>query len=170
MKIPTYNINRRLPSRARRAKRQLDLPDVLDAIRSGEPEWPADVRRRVACHEAGHAIALLALGIAEPTALSIGGTGGLAESDLGEMRAINQGGERSSLASFRRQHHAARQHRVEESLSCTAAMVLMPVSAPIKVNSGQTRAQPNCPLSANSDQRPAANIPSFDHLVGARQE
>jgi ATP-dependent Zn protease len=55
-------------------------------VRGGEPEWPADVRRRVACHEAGHAVALLALGIAEPKALSIGGTGGLAESDRGEMK------------------------------------------------------------------------------------
>ena len=63
------------------------IRDRLDAVRGGQPEWPADVRRRVACHEAGHAIVLLALGIAEPTALSIGGAGGLAESDPGEMRA-----------------------------------------------------------------------------------
>ena len=40
---------------------------------------PPDVRRRVACHEAGHAIVLMALGIAEPKALSIGGTGGLSQ-------------------------------------------------------------------------------------------
>jgi cell division protease FtsH len=72
---------------ARTAGRPLALQDLLDAVRGGEPEWPADVRRRIACHEAGHAIVQLALGIAEPTALSIGGTGGLAESDLGEMRA-----------------------------------------------------------------------------------
>ncbi|HMJ30618.1 MAG TPA: AAA family ATPase, partial [Xanthobacteraceae bacterium] len=76
--------------RARRAGRPLDLPDVLDAVRNGKPAWPADVRRRVAYHESGHAIALLALGIAEPKALSIGGTGGLAESDLGEMRAMTR--------------------------------------------------------------------------------
>jgi len=72
---------------ARSAGRELTLQDLLDAVRGGQPEWPADVRRRVACHEAGHAIVLLALGIAEPTALSIGGAGGLAESDPGEMRA-----------------------------------------------------------------------------------
>ena len=71
----------------RTAGRALDLADLLDAVRGGEPEWPADVRRRVAHHEAGHAIALLALGIAEPKALSIGGNGGLAESDLGEIQA-----------------------------------------------------------------------------------
>jgi hypothetical protein len=72
---------------ARTAGRPLALQDLLEAVRGGESEWPADVRRRIACHEAGHAIVQLALGIAEPTALSIGGTGGLAESDLGEMRA-----------------------------------------------------------------------------------
>jgi cell division protease FtsH len=72
---------------ARTADRPLTLQDLLDVVRCGEPDWPADVRRRIAWHEAGHAILLLALGIAEPTALSIGGTGGLAESDRGEMRA-----------------------------------------------------------------------------------
>jgi cell division protease FtsH len=72
---------------ARTAARALDLADLLDAVRGGEPEWPADVRRRVAYHESGHAVALLALGIAEPKALSIGAGGGLAESDLGEIQA-----------------------------------------------------------------------------------
>ena len=72
---------------ARNAGRALTLHDVLDAVRGGEPEWPVDVRRRIACHEAGHAITLLALGIAEPMALSIGGVGGLAESQSGERRA-----------------------------------------------------------------------------------
>ena len=75
---------------ARTANRAIDLADLLDAVRGGEPEWPADVRHRVATHEAGHAIALLALGIAEPKALSIGAGGGLAESDLGEIRALTR--------------------------------------------------------------------------------
>jgi ATP-dependent Zn protease len=77
--------------RARRASRPIDLSDLLDAVRNGKPVWPADVRRRIAHHEAGHAIALLALAVGEPKALSIGGAGGLAESDLGEMRAITRG-------------------------------------------------------------------------------
>ena len=72
---------------ARTAGRALTLQDLLEAVRGGEPDWPEDVRRRVAWHEAGHAVVLLALGIAEPTALSIGGAGGLAESELGEMQA-----------------------------------------------------------------------------------
>jgi cell division protease FtsH len=81
---------------ARLATRPVNLADLLDAVRNGQPEWPADVRHRVAYHESGHAIALLTLGIAEPKALSIGGAGGLAESDLGEMRAIT----RSHLEKF----------------------------------------------------------------------
>jgi DNA polymerase III delta prime subunit len=75
---------------ARVANRALVLADVLDAVRGGEPEWPADVRQRVGYHEAAHAIAVLALGLAAPTALSIGGTGGLSESDMGEMRALTR--------------------------------------------------------------------------------
>jgi len=53
----------------------LTSQDLLDAVRGGEPEWPADMRRRVAAHDAGHAIALLAPGVAEPKALSIGSAG-----------------------------------------------------------------------------------------------
>ena len=49
--------------------RALDLADLLYAVRGGEPEWPCDVGHRVATHEAGHAISLLHLGIAERKAL-----------------------------------------------------------------------------------------------------
>jgi cell division protease FtsH len=72
---------------ARTAGQPLKLQDLIDSVRQGEPEWPADVRRRIAYHEAGHAIAQLALAVAKPTALSIGGAGGLAESAKGEMQA-----------------------------------------------------------------------------------
>ena len=73
--------------RARGDGRELGLNDLLDAVRGGQPEWPADLRRRIAYHEAGHAIVHLALGTAQPMSLSIGGDGGLAESTLGSMRA-----------------------------------------------------------------------------------
>ncbi|MBS0248403.1 MAG: AAA family ATPase [Proteobacteria bacterium] len=76
--------------RARRAGHPVALHDLLAAVRGSEPEWPADVRRRIAVHEAGHAVALLALGIGEPKAIAISGTGGFAEPDLGEMRAITR--------------------------------------------------------------------------------
>lgn len=82
--------------RSRRAGHPINIQDLLAAVRNGQPEWPADVRRRIAYHEAGHAIALLALGLAEPKALSIGGAGGFAESDLGEVRAVT----RSHLEKF----------------------------------------------------------------------
>ena len=72
---------------ARSTGRELDLNDLLDAVRGGQLEWPTDLRRRIAYHEAGHAIVHLALGTAEPRSLSIGGDGGLAESTPGAMRA-----------------------------------------------------------------------------------
>jgi cell division protease FtsH len=74
-------------SRVQRVEEEADREDAGPDVRGGEPEWSAEVRRCVAFHEAGHAVALLALDLAEPTALSIGGTGGLAESGLGEIQA-----------------------------------------------------------------------------------
>jgi hypothetical protein len=76
--------------KARVASRQLNLQDLLDAVRGGEPEWPVEVRRLVAYHEAAHTLAMVAVGIAEPKSLSIGGNGGLAESGPGEMRSLTR--------------------------------------------------------------------------------
>ena len=75
---------------ARKAGRPLTLQDLLDAVRGGAPDWPDDVRRRIAHHEAGHAIAKLTLGTGEPTALSINGGGGLSEASLAEFRALTR--------------------------------------------------------------------------------
>jgi ATP-dependent Zn protease len=74
-------IVREARGRARREGFALTLPHLLEAARAGAPELPADVRRRVATHEAGHAVAMLALGIGEPISLSINTTGGLTYSD-----------------------------------------------------------------------------------------
>ena len=76
--------------KARIANHPITLQDLLEAVRDGEPEWPAEVRRRVAYHEAAHALAMVAVGIAEPKSLSIGGNGGLAESGPGEMRSLTR--------------------------------------------------------------------------------
>jgi cell division protease FtsH len=76
--------------KARIAKHPLDLQVLLDVVRDGEAEWPADVRRRIAHHEAGHAVAMLAVGLGEPTSLSIGALGGYAESKPGEMRSLTR--------------------------------------------------------------------------------
>lgn len=64
---------------ARKEERDVTVKDLVNAVRSGEPDWPDDLRWRVAYHESGHAIAHLVLGIAMPKSLSIGGSGGYAE-------------------------------------------------------------------------------------------
>ena len=75
---------------ARKAARPLTLQDLLDAVRGGAPDWPADVRRRIGYHEAGHAIAQRSLGTGDPTAISINGGGGLSEASFGEIRALTR--------------------------------------------------------------------------------
>ena len=64
---------------ARKRARDLVLQDLLDAIGGDQRPWAPDARRRVAYHEAGHAIATLSLGLAKPVAISIDGAGGLTE-------------------------------------------------------------------------------------------
>jgi len=76
--------------KARIVSRVLTLQDLLEAVRNGEPEWPVDVRHCISYHEAGHAIAMLAVGLAVPTSLSIGGMGGIAESERNEMSSLTR--------------------------------------------------------------------------------
>ncbi|WP_036030050.1 AAA family ATPase [Bradyrhizobium yuanmingense] len=64
---------------ARKQKRALTVKDLVDAVRGGEPDWPDDLRWRVAYHESGHAIAHMALGIGMPKSLAIDGDGGYTE-------------------------------------------------------------------------------------------
>ncbi|MBR0821474.1 AAA family ATPase [Bradyrhizobium liaoningense] len=71
---------------ARKSGRDVTVEDVVAAIRGGEPDLPADLRRCIAYHEAGHAIAHLTLGTATPKSLSIGGDGGRAESKTGRLQ------------------------------------------------------------------------------------
>jgi DNA polymerase-3 subunit epsilon len=75
---------------ARRTSRPLTKADILSAVRGGRLELPEPVRRRVATHEAGHAIAIVATGIGMPRALSISDKGGLAQSEPGERRALTR--------------------------------------------------------------------------------
>ena len=67
--------------KARNEGKQLSQAHLIEAVRGGEPELPTEVRRRFAYHEAGHAVAVQALGLAQSKALSIGGGGGVAEND-----------------------------------------------------------------------------------------
>jgi ATP-dependent Zn protease len=77
-------------SHARRAGAALSPTHLIDAIRAGEPELSIDLRRRLATHEAGHAVAMLASGDRDPVALLIGGDGGLAQSEVTELRAYTR--------------------------------------------------------------------------------
>jgi DNA polymerase III delta prime subunit len=72
---------------ARMEQRPLTLADLVAAIQNGVPALPADVRRRVAVHEAGHAVAAIVLGMAQPLALSINSSGGLTETEPTEFGA-----------------------------------------------------------------------------------
>lgn len=71
---------------ARKEKRGLTVKDLVEAVRGGEPDWPDDLRWRVAYHESGHAIAHLVLGIAMPKSLSIDGNGGYAETSAAKAQ------------------------------------------------------------------------------------
>jgi ATP-dependent Zn protease len=72
---------------ARIAQRPLTLDDLGTAIRDGEPELPAEFRRRVAYHEAGHAILRIALGVGQLVSMSVHASGGEVESAWGEITA-----------------------------------------------------------------------------------
>lgn len=65
---------------ARKAGKDLTEEDLVRVVRGGKAELPRDLRLCIAYHEAGHAIAHLALSTAMPKSLSIGGDGGFAQS------------------------------------------------------------------------------------------
>jgi len=75
---------------ARRSGRDLSKDDLLRVVRGSKGELPLAVRRRVAYHEAGHAIATVATGLGRPVSLSIGGGGGLSQNEPGERRALTR--------------------------------------------------------------------------------
>ena len=70
---------RQARKRARRAGRPLAVADLFAALRESRPEMPQALRHRAAVHEAGHAVAHAALGLARPVALRLTPQGGLAE-------------------------------------------------------------------------------------------
>lgn len=67
---------RRARGAARRAKRPLEIDDVLAEIRAGRSGLPAQHRRRIAIHEAGHAIVSHELQTGAPVGLSLHDEGG----------------------------------------------------------------------------------------------
>lgn len=62
---------RRAKSKARRARRELTLQDLLDEVRGSRDPMSAALRRGSAIHEAGHVVAGVALGCFELKAVSI---------------------------------------------------------------------------------------------------
>ncbi|MEH6719993.1 MAG: AAA family ATPase [Aurantimonas endophytica] len=69
---------RRARGAARRAGRDMTTSDLLESVRGGRAGLPADIRHRVAMHEAGHACATIALGLGEVHALMVHDVGGAA--------------------------------------------------------------------------------------------
>jgi ATP-dependent Zn protease len=62
--------------KARRGQRALEYGDLANILKSGNPERPLALRRRMAVHESGHAIAYLALGLGRITTITIDSRGG----------------------------------------------------------------------------------------------
>ncbi|WP_342111339.1 AAA family ATPase [Methylobacterium sp. SI9] len=67
---------RRARGLSRRAGRELTIEDVLNEIRQGRPVLSAMAKRRVAIHEAGHAVVGRALGVGSIVDISIHDAGG----------------------------------------------------------------------------------------------
>ena len=76
---------------ARKEARAMVLQDLLDAIGIDRRPLSPDARRRIAYHEAGHAVVTLSLGLAQPVAISIEGGGGAAENEIMTSEALTRG-------------------------------------------------------------------------------
>ena len=70
---------RRARASARRANRPLVFDDLAEAVAEGRPELPPELRRRAAVHEAGHAVAALALGLGRVRSVYLTSGGGWTE-------------------------------------------------------------------------------------------
>jgi cell division protease FtsH len=77
---------RRAKAAARREARPLSATDILKAIGHESTSVSAEVRRRIAVHEAGHAVVALALNFAAVESLTVSGGGGNAK--LGSLDPI----------------------------------------------------------------------------------
>jgi len=78
---------RRARGEARRAGHALTLDGLVAAIRDGRVRLPDDIRKRVSIHEAGHAVAAVALGLGEPRSLTVHDSGGTTQVKV-EPRAM----------------------------------------------------------------------------------
>ncbi len=76
---------RRARGVARRAGRDLDMQDLLDAVMEGRERLAVGLRERVALHEAAHACAVIALGVGSVHGISILDNGGITVVEHGQM-------------------------------------------------------------------------------------
>jgi cell division protease FtsH len=83
---------RRAKSRARRAKRELVLEDILVEIRSGREGMPESLRRSCSIHEAGHLVVGVALAVFEPQAITILDHGGATRVELSRANSQTKSG------------------------------------------------------------------------------
>ena len=72
---------RRAKGAARRARRGLEIGDILTQIRDGRPTLSVEIRTRVAVHEAGHVIVAKILKVGRFRGVSVHETGGAAHFD-----------------------------------------------------------------------------------------
>ncbi len=66
----------RAKAKARREKRTMVLTDIMFEIRAGRPEYPKEIMRCIAVHEAGHAVANLHFNIGALKSVEISAAGG----------------------------------------------------------------------------------------------
>ncbi|MEH2500266.1 cell division protease FtsH [Bradyrhizobium sp. AZCC 1678] len=83
---------RRAKSRARRAKRELQLKDVIHEVRCGREAMPENLRWSCSVHEAGHLVVGVALAVFEPQALTILDRGGATRVELSRANSQTQSG------------------------------------------------------------------------------
>ena len=66
----------RAKAKARREQRSIVLNDIMFEIRAGRPEYPKEIMRCIAVHEAGHAVANLHFNIGTLKSVEISASGG----------------------------------------------------------------------------------------------
>jgi len=83
---------RRAKGKARRAKRDLSLEDLLTEIRQGQKPLSPSLRRKCAYHEAGHVIVAAVLGVFKMRSVSVDDAGGVTTIELDQGLAQTLGG------------------------------------------------------------------------------
>lgn len=89
---------RRAKSRARRARRDVTIGDILHEVRAGREGLPENLRRVCSVHEAGHLIVGVALDVFQPEAVSILDGGGATRFELSRANSQTERGIENFIA------------------------------------------------------------------------